>query len=278
MASFADLNEIVNRMSGGNSGTPQVLDMHKEHRVAGAAAAAPIAGGPISLWEFEGQPSHGAVPPTSVAYPDNTTQGGWKQNDPSGGRELWAPVIGASCLAQGRVVIYDRLAHISGLSGTVTTAQNVLASAITRYTSGEGNWIAYEVYTQIGATGTTITADYTNQAGTASRTSQAISIGNTGFREAQRLRRFSLAAGDTGARAVNTVTLAATTGTAGNFGIIVGHTLASLIITLPQGQDLRTIMDGSLAQIQTDACLAWYFVPTTTTTPGYDMFATLVER
>ena len=128
MSAVADLNTLVNRFSNGNSGTPEALQWHKESRVQGATAATPIAGQAISLWEYEGTPSHGAVPPTTVAYPDNTTQGGWKHTLPGGGRQKWMSALGGFGTAPGLLVLYDRLAHISGLSGTVTTAQTVAAS------------------------------------------------------------------------------------------------------------------------------------------------------
>lgn len=278
MSAFADLHEVVNRLSGGNSGNPEFLNMHKEPRVASAAAATPIAGQPISLWEYEGQPSHGAVPGTTVAYPDNTTQGGWKQTDPSGGRQKWMTAFGGVVGTPGTLVLYDRLAHISGLSGTVTTAQTVSASAITRYTNGSGNFIAYEIYTQIGATGTTITADYTDDSGNSGQTSQATTIGATNNREAQRLHLMSLAAGDIGVRAVNTVTVLATTGTAGNFGIIIGHVLGMLTIPVAAAADIRSFMDGAMPEILTDACLAWYFVPQATTAVVADVWHVSAER
>lgn len=278
MTAYADLHEVVNRLSGGNSGNPEPLMMHREARVAGAAAVIPIAGQPQSLWEFEGSPSHGAVPGTTVAYPDNTTVGGWRQTDPGGGRQKWGSAVGGNSVAQGTLVLYDRLAHISGLSGTVTTAQAVSASAITRYTNGLGNFIAFEIYTQVGATGTTIVADYTDDAGNAGQTSTAVPFGATNNREAQRFARLSLAAGDQGVRAVNTVTLAATTGIAGNFGIVVGHELARLNITNPQGGDVRSFLNGSFIDVLTDACLAWYFVPSTTGVSGWDMTLATAER
>ena len=277
MTAVADLNTLVNRFSGGNSGTPEALQWHKESRVQGAAAAAPIAGSPISLWEYEGTPSHGAVPPATVAYPDNTTQGGWKHTTPGGGRQKWMSALGAFSSAPGLLVLYDRLAHISGLSGTVTTAQNVLASAITRNTGGVGNFMAVEVYTALGATGTTITASYTNDQGTAGQTSQAVAIGNTGRKEAQRLIELSLAAGDKGVQAISTVTVLATTGTAGNFGVIMGQKLAQLSIPVGGIGDIRSFLDGQFIELTQAKCLCWYFQPVLTTAPIFEMWEVAAE-
>jgi hypothetical protein len=278
MSAIADLHELVNRLSGGNSGNPELLMMHKESRVAGAAAAAPIVGFATSLWEYEGTPSHGAVPPTTVAYPDNTTQGSWKQTNPSGGRQKWASSIGGTVTSPGTLVVFDRLAHISGLSGTTITAQNVLATAITRNTNGVGNFIFGEIYTQVGGTATTITANYTNQAGVAGQTSQAVVFGNTGRREAQRFFEISLAAGDTGVQAVNTVTVLASTLVAGNFGIGIGHKVASLMVGTNSMADIRSFLDGPLTEILTGACLSWYWLPAVATAMVCDMWSTTLER
>jgi hypothetical protein len=154
MTALADLSDVLNRMTGGNSGTPENIWWHKQARVAGVAATAPIAGRPASLWTYDGQPS-GGVAPTTVAVPDNTTTGGLKQTDPGGGREKW--LIGGAVTGSvpGELILYDRLLHIGGLSGTVTTAQTV-GGSLTRYTDGVGNMVWAEIYTIIGASSTTI--------------------------------------------------------------------------------------------------------------------------
>src|SRR5262245_52059430 len=169
--------------------------MWKDARVSGAAAAAVIAGRMTSLWQYEGTPAHGAAP-GAAAIPDNATNGGWKQADPGGGRQKWLHSLGGVANVQGTLVLYDRLLHISGLSGTNTGAQTVQSSrnpALTRYTSGVGNQIWIEIYTQIGASSTTITASYTDQDGNSGQITPAVAIGNTNLREAQRIIPVTLA-------------------------------------------------------------------------------------
>lgn len=118
-------------------------------------------------------------------------------------------------------ILVDRLVHSGGLSGTTTGAQttNLPTAALTRYTSGEGVFAALEIYTTIGTTATTATVSYTNQAGTAGQTSPAFVFGGTGNRTAGTMIIIPLADGDTGVRSVESVTLAASTTTAGNFGV-----------------------------------------------------------
>lgn len=261
MAAIADLSDLVNRLSGGSSGTPENLWFQKVARQAGAAGTAPIVGRFQSLWTFDGYPS-GGVAPTTVAIPDNTTAGGLKQTDPGGGREKWLHSVWGSSLIAGTFILYDRLLHIGSLDGTSVAAQTV-GGTLTRYTDGVGNIAFVEIYTQIGATSRTVTMSYSNTTPSSGRTSQAVAIGNTGFREATRVLMMPLAAGDVGISAVASVTLSATTGTAGNFGVTVGHPLAILDVPVAGAVGGRTFAQGlpGLPEIQTDACLAWLWLP-----------------
>lgn len=269
MAALTDLSDIINRVTGGNSGTPEHLFFYRDSRVDSAAAVATVAGRMTSLWQYEGVPSGGAAP-GAVAAPDNTTAGGLKQADPGGGRTKWLLGATASSSAAGTLILYDRLLHISGLSGTSTSAQTV-GGTLGRYTGSEssGNQIWVEIYTQIGTTATTVTASYTDQDGNASSTTTATAIGGTGLREAQRIIPLPLASGDTGVRAVASVTLAATTGTAGDFGVSIVRPLAVLPIGLLGAGTVRDFIAGlpSIQEIKTDACLALAWLANTTTAP-----------
>lgn len=130
-------------------------------------------------------------------------------------------------------VLIDRLSHQGGLSGTTTGAQttNLPTAALTRYTSGEGVFAALEIYTTVGTTATTATVSYTNQAGTAGLTSKDFVFGGTSNRTAGTMLIIPLADGDTGVRSVESVTLAASTTTAGNFGV----TLFKILDWVPAG-------------------------------------------
>jgi hypothetical protein len=166
-------------------------------------------------------------------------------------------------------MLADRLSHQGGLSGTVTTAQttNLPTAALTRYTTGVGVIAALDVYTQIGTTATTVNASYTNQDGTAAVASQATPFGATGFREASRSIILPLAQGDTGVRSVESVTVLATTGTAGNFGVTLYRPLLLFPIGgLNQWYDINPLLGGgsNMPEVLDDACLYWLFVADTT--------------
>jgi hypothetical protein len=271
MAAITDLSDLINRQSGGNSGTPNNLFYHKVPRVAGAAATTPIIGRGCSLWTYDGVPAGGAVP-TVAAIPDRTTTGAIPFTAATGGRDLHLIGTSITPLTAGVYLLYDRLFHIGGLSGTSTADQTVQGGtptpALTRNTGGAGNMAWYEVYTLIGATSTTLTMTYTNQAGTGSQTS-TINIGATNFREVTRAQRIPLAAGDTGIRAIEKVKLTATTGTVGDFGITIAQPLAWLPVGAAGTAGWRDYTTGlpGIPVINPDACLALMFLPAAATAP-----------
>jgi hypothetical protein len=271
MAALTDLSDLINRQSGGSSGTPQNLFYHKVPRVAGVAATAPIAGRGCSLWTYDGMPAGGAVP-TVAAIPDRATTGALPFVAATGGRDLH--LIGASVtpLSAGVYLLYDRLFHIGGLSGVSTVDQTVQGStpspAITRNTGGAGNIAWYEIYTAIGTTTTTLTMTYTDQDGNTDQTA-TINIGATGFREVTRAQRIPLAAGDTGVRAIEKVKLTASTATAGGFGITIAQPLAWIPVGAAGTAGWRDYTTGlpGIPVIDPDACLALMFIPAAATAP-----------
>lgn len=271
MAALDDLSDWINRITGGNSGTPDSLPVFKVARVAGAAAAATISGRHHSLWRYEGMPSAGAVP-TAAAIPDRATFGAMPFKAPGGGREKFLTGTCFSGLVGGTVELYDRLFHIGGLSGAVTTPQTVQGStptpALTRNTGGAGNFAFYEIYTALGSTPATLTMTYTNQSGVTGKTS-TINIGGTGFREQGRAQKIPLAAGDSGIRAVESVQLSGSTGAAGDFGITIANMVEPVVLAsagIGGWRDWTTGVPG-MPSVDPDACYALLFYANTTTAP-----------
>ncbi len=267
MAAITDLSDLIDRSTGGSSGTPENIFFHKVARIAGAAPAAPIAGRPCSLWLYDGQPAMGAAP-GAWANPTNATSGSLRQTDPGGGREKFLIQFWATGLVAGTLMLYDRLGHSSNLSGTTTTAQTFTGS-ITRYTSGAGNIAWIEIYTLIGTTATTVTMSYTDTSGTSGNTSPAVAIGGTGFREVTRCIMLPLASGDTGIQSVENIDLLASTGTAGAMGVTIAHPIAYAGIGGSGNSGWRDFTTGlpGIPEIESGACLSLLWFPTTTTVP-----------
>lgn len=198
--------------------------------------------------------------PTTAAAPTSATAGALPFVNGSGRLNL----IGARLngFNPGTFLVVDRLSHQGGLSGTVTTAQttNLPTAALTRYTSGDGVMIGLSIYTQIGTTATTVTASYTNQAGTSGRTTAAVVFGSTGFREANRLITLPLQSGDTGVQSVQSVTVLATTGTAGAFGVTLYKPLFAIGLEsmhgVYNGGFVTGGVGGGIPEIVDSACLS----------------------
>lgn len=274
MTALTSLSDIVNRVTGGNSGTPEHAWFSKLDRTqAGVAAAATVVGRFTSLWGYAGYPAGvdvvGSIPSTTPSNPTNSTSGALKQANPGGSRQKW--LLGVEALANqvGTLLVYDRLMQMGGLDGTVTTAQTITGGTTSRYTGGDGNELFVEIYTALGATPTTIIASYTNEAGTASRTSVATAIGGTGWNEQHRMIQLPLQAGDKGVRSVQSVTLAASTGTAGNFGVTIVHPLCIDNISQAAAGFPRDLITGlpTLPEVLTNAAIAFAWHAGSTTFP-----------
>lgn len=267
MGAIADLSDLVSRASGGSSGAPERIWRMYDSRVGANAAIPAIASRWISLWNYNNTYNPVSTFPGAVSAPTRTTAGALGQANAAGGMERQLLGI-EGILVPGTLLMYDRLLHLSDLSGTSITEQAV-GGTLTRNTGGVGNQIWIEIYDLIGATSRTITARYTNQNGDPNRVTQAVSIGNTGLREAQRMIPLVLQSGDTGVRSVEGTTLSASTGTVGNFGVTVVRPLMSAFCASNGGPLMRDLVSGlpPIQKVDTDACIAFAVLPWTTSTP-----------
>lgn len=276
MTALASLSDIVNLTTGGNSGTPEHLWFSRLDRLqAGTAPVANVAGKLTSLWGAAGNPAGvdvssglGGTGGTGT-NPTRASNGALKQANPGGSRQKW--LLGMEVVASqvGAVLLYDRLMQVGGLSGTSTSSQTITSGTTSRYTSGDGNQLFVEIYIAVGATPTTITAVYTNQAGTGSKTTTAVVFGGAGNAEVGRMIQLPLAAGDTGVRSVQSVTVLASTGTTGDFGITIAHPLLFDAVGQAGAGFPRDTITGlpSVPEIVTDAALALAWLAGGTTAP-----------
>lgn len=239
------------------TGNGELRHFYKDQRILGALpAAVPYF---ASTWLYDGTPSAGVLPGAVARNPTNATAGALKQRDAAVGKTKWlthACIVGAlaGSSGTGATLVYDRLFDFSGLVGNITTAQ-LVGGAVTRYTGAEsaGNEIWVEYHTAIGATASTIVVGYTNQAGVAGRLTVAEATQASGMAA---LVRLTLQAGDTGVRSIESVTLSASTGTAGNFAVVIARPL----LMVPTGVIGTIIEAGQLdepIEIKDGACLAY---------------------
>lgn len=275
-----DLSDLVNKLTGGNNGNPQSVMCFINSRVAGANATAPVVGKLVDLWQYESTCGGAGAVPTSSVVPTNTTNGAFSISNASGSRQNTLTGMSVQSNGTGSVILYDRLVHQGGLSGTSITTQttNLPTTDLTRYTNGLGNMIMITVYTLIGATARNITVSYQNENNSTS-TSKSVAIGGTGDREAQRCIFVPLADGDRGVIKINSVILDASTGTVGNFGVSIIHPIVCVPLqttNMTSVWDFIT-MNPVLPVIHQNACLRLVYQASTTTLPNFFVGLNLIE-
>ena len=224
------------------------------------------AGTPMLATGYSGMPPQITTPSTAVV-PTRTTTGAVHFPTPQGSNNSFLMGMGFNLSATQGILLMDVLSWQGGLSGTVTGAQttNLPTAALTRYTTGEGVLLGLACWTATGSTAVNVTASYTNQAGTSGKTTSSVNFWGggwgivTGAPTATQIQFLPLATGDYGVRAVASVTLSASTLTAGNFGVILVKPLAMLSIpTSSTTAEIEYIVQTTMMpEIQDDAFLAW---------------------
>jgi hypothetical protein len=266
---IATLDGLINAM--GNNSTRLIID---KASIANTAAAQFH-----SLWRATGQPGQGAIP-TSPAVCNNALTGALQFAQQTAPATSYLGILEGMCANAGTTLeIHDRLMHMGGLSGTVTTAQTVdldlhtnLATSDLGDRIGDANysdvqwWL--EWYTDTGGTTAAWVANVTYNDGS---TGNLTSTGNLGT-----TRRASLmvplntlipaAASGLYIREVNSVTLSATTGTAGNLGVTATRYRAAIYKPLANARWTADWAGLGLPEIVNSACLFPIQLASTTST------------
>jgi hypothetical protein len=254
------LDKLIDAL--GNNSSRLVIDK--------ASLANAAAGQYFSLWQASGIPGAGATP-GAAANPTKATTGAMdftNQTSPVTSYLAWMSLMCGN--SASNVEIHDRLAHMGGLSGTVTTAQGAL-SLVTNSPGadrlGASNysdvqwWL--EIFTALGATGVNATVNVTYDDASTGNLA-AIALGATP-RQGRLYPLISAVAGRY-IRAVNSVTLSATTGTAGNFGITATRLRAIMSMPMLNKAEVFDWAALGLPNIPNDSCLQMLMLCGTTST------------
>jgi hypothetical protein len=243
-----------------------------------ASIANAAAGQFHSLWRATGQPGQGAIP-AAAATCDNTLLGALQFAQQTAPATSYLGVLEGLCANAGTTLeIHDRLMHMGGLSGTVTTAQTVgldlnanLANDNLDARKGDSNfsdvtwWL--EWYADTGATAATATVAVTYNDGT---TGNLTGISLAATRRASFMQPLNglipAAASGKYIRDVDTVTLSATTGTAGNFGVTATRYRAAMYKPVANARFTQNWADLGLTEIPNESCLFAVQLASTTST------------
>ena len=225
-----------------------------------------VANTQYSLWRATGQPGQGAIP-TTAALCTKVLTGAIQftnQTPPATSYFAWAAMQCSNAAVAHD--LQDRIAHMGGLVFNVTTPQSVGLDLDTAGLNpdaarlGDANfsdvmwWL--EVYTDGGATASNATINVTFNDGT-SKDLSVVAVGGT-LRAGRTINLNGLIqAADAGKyiRDINTVTLSASTGTAGNFGFTATRSRATLPLFVANKPEVYDWAALGFSEIVNDSCL-----------------------
>ena len=262
-------DELISAM--GNNSSRLIVDK--------ATLTNAVAGEFFSLWRATGQPGQGAIPTTTPAMCNNTTLGGLRFTEQTSPSTSYLGIIeGLTSNAGATIEIHDRIAHVGGYSGTVTTIQPAAGSALDLTTFSTDNianrigdtnysdvqwWV--EWYSDTGSTAANCTVNVTFNDGTSNNLTAFVFGRRTG-----RMIPLNglIQAADSGKyiRDVNTVTLSASTLTAGSFGITATRYRAANYMPVANARFTANWADLGLPEIPNNSCLFPVVLCSTTST------------
>ena len=241
----------------GNNSSRMVLDK--------ASIASQAAGNYVSLWRATGQPGQGAIP-AAAAVCNNAQVGAigfTQQTAPATSYGAYLEM--ATSNSAMTVEIHDRLAHMGGLVGNLTGAQTVnldlnsLSENNLVERKGDSNysdvqwWL--EWYTATGATAVTATVAVTYNDGTTGNLTVTLAATRPASHMIPLNGLIPAAGAGKFIRGITSVTLSATTGTAGSFGVTATRPRMTLGCPIA---NFKTIADWAalgLPEIYNGSCL-----------------------
>lgn len=240
-----------------------------------ASVANQVSGAYSSLWRASGVPAAPGIP-GAADFCYRSTSGSLPLIDPSGADVFGSYYLAEACLTPSAggitVEIHDRLAHCGGLSGIVTTAQTVgidassplIAERIGRPDFRGLSWWT-EHYADTGSTAVSATLAGTTNLGNSLLYAFAPFAATTRAGRLVRIINPGQVVAPEGIKSISTLTLNATSGTAGNFGVTLTRRLCSLRLDIASVPKDFTLDDIGV-KFHPDSCLMMMVYCNTTAT------------
>ena len=178
--------------------------------------------------------------------------------------------LGINASTPGTLWLIDRMWNNSGLSTTSTSAQAITPATLPAR-SGDGttngaNVMAAIEWSATGGTGTpTVTLTYTDQDGGTGNTGTFTAVASP---PVGTFEIFTLAAGDTGARAPTSFIQSATR-TSGTMHLVLFRVLAQLEVTSANIGNAIDVLTAGMPQIYDDSVLQLVWFPSATTATNF---------
>lgn len=248
-------DQLINAMA--NTSSRIVIDKSSLTVAAGAF---------YSYWRVTGQPGQAAIP-AAAAVCDHNLVGSIQFTQQTAPATSYLALLEVALAATHTLEIHDRLMHMGGLSGIVTTAQTVgidlstnlgtnnLANRVGDSNYSDVQWWL-EWFTQTGGTAVTATVNVTYNDGTTGNLTAA-SLAATRPAGFMLPLNNLIPAASSGKyiRGVNSVTLSATTGTAGSFGVTATRYRAAVFCPLANARFTIDWAGLGIPEVANSSCL-----------------------
>lgn len=242
-----------------------------------ASIANAAAGQFHSLWRATGQPGQGAIP-AAAALCNSALLGGFNFTQQTAPNTSYVGYLEAVCANNAVTLeVHDRLMHMGGLNGTLTTAQTVnldlngvtadnMANRIGDANYSDVQWWL-EWYTDTGATVVNATVAVTYSDGTAGNLS-LVALGGTRRASFMQPLNGFIPAAQSGKfiRGIVSVTLSVTTGAAGSFGVTATRPRVSLTAPLANIKFSADWAALPVSEVPNGSCLFLVQIAGTTST------------
>ncbi len=199
-----------------------------------------------------------------TTYNQSSFSTGFPRWSAGSGTTTYVGRAGLTMATAGSVHVYDLCWACSGFVGNSNTAQNVVSFSglPSRHSGGVGLEIWVGCSSAIGATAHNVTVSYTNQAGTSGRTT--VSTAGITSMPANRMYQLPLQSGDTGVQSIQSLTLSASSGTAGNLWLLVMERYVGMSCPVPNVGRNYDFAELGLPTPSDEACLLFVHQGTTT--------------
>lgn len=243
-----------------------------------ASIASQTANSFCSLWRATGQPGQGAIPAAAAVCNDSLLGALQFAQQTAPATSYLTILEGVTSNAAMTLEIHDRLMHMGGLLGNIATAQTVgidisanLATDDIDARKGDANysdvqwWL--EWYTATGSTVVTATANVTyNDGSTGNLTAQSLAATRPASHMIPLNGLIPAAASGKYIKAVNTVTLSATSGAAGSFGVTATRYRAANFHPIANARFTADWAALGIPEILNNSCLFGVMITSTTST------------
>lgn len=220
-----------------------------------------VASTPFSTWDVGGNPGAGSLTignTTTGVVPTDATSGAPRINAFGGGATGYLAAVRFRSTVAGGGIVVDRLWHAGSiLMNSLATTNFSSQPAITQRLPGGTDYTNTEIWLEfnaaVSATATTITVGYTNQDGTAGR-STVVTATLSGY-ITRRIEILQLQAGDKGVQKIDSLTVGGTVATTGSVNVLLVRRLADVDIRVANAADFQAWDMVGAPQVFEDSCV-----------------------